>query len=120
MTVIEGVEKLRELENMFGQVCWLGGGNALVDYVGSFRRREPQFPEFVAGFAFEIKRHLGGGNAALPSTESPGINPSFTKDAGGAHDRILRVRPGFAFEAERLFEIESDDGLLGEFQHEIA
>jgi len=34
--VVEGVEKLTQLEHMLGQVRRFGGGNALVDHRGSF------------------------------------------------------------------------------------
>ena len=54
------------------------------------------------------------------SAESLGIDSGLTENAGGAHDGILRVRSGLAFEAQRLFEIEGDHRLLGVLQHEVA
>ncbi len=49
--MVKGVEKLRQLEGMLGQVSWFGGGNALVDDVGSLGRGQPELPNFVARFA---------------------------------------------------------------------
>ena len=48
------------------------------------------------------------------------IESAFAKDVGRAHDGVLRVRSGFAFEAERFFEVERDHRLLGVLQHEVA
>ena len=49
--VVESVEELRELENMFGQIRGLGRGDALVDHVGGLGGRQPELPDFVGGFA---------------------------------------------------------------------
>ena len=51
MTMVERVEKLTELENMFRQIRRFGRGNALVDDVGRLGRRQPQLPDFVGALA---------------------------------------------------------------------
>ena len=57
--------------------------------------------------------HLGGERLLR-------LDTGLAKDVGGAHDRVLRVRSGFALEGQRLLEVEGDDRLLGELQHEVA
>ena len=44
----------------------------------------------------------------------------FAEDVGGADDGVLDVGAGLAFEAERVFEVEGDDGVAGEAEHEVA
>ena len=41
MPVVESIEELRELEGVLGQVRGLGGGNRLVNDVGSLGRGQP-------------------------------------------------------------------------------
>ena len=43
--MIEGIELLRELKDVLGEVRGLCGGDALVDYEGSLRSRQPEFPK---------------------------------------------------------------------------
>ena len=57
---------------------------------------------------------------AISRQKAVGIDARFLEDAGGADDSVLRVGSGFAFEAQGFFEVEGDDGLLGELQHEVA
>jgi hypothetical protein len=45
--MVEGVEELRQLKYMLGQVRRLRSGDALINDVRSLRRREPQFSDFV-------------------------------------------------------------------------
>ncbi len=42
------------------------------------------------------------------------------EDVGGADDGVLDVGAGLAFEAEGVFEVEGDDGVAGEAEHEVA
>src|SRR6266849_1522742 len=121
MAVVEIVENLRQLEGVLGQISGLSGGDALVDQVRSLRRRQPQFPKFVAGFSGEVLCQVPCRDvASYVSTESIGIEPTFAKNVGSPDYGILRVRPGLAFEAQRLLEIECDHRRLGELEHEIA
>ncbi len=39
--MVEGVEELGQLEDVFGEVSRLGGGDALINDEGRFRRRQP-------------------------------------------------------------------------------
>src|ERR1700738_4684388 len=107
MAVIEGIEKLCQLERVLGQVGRLCGGDALVYDVRSFGGSQPKPPDFVGGFASQILGERGGDVAGNISTEGIGINARFAEDAAGAHDRILGVRASFTFEAERFLEVES-------------
>ena len=45
---------------------------------------------------------------------------SFAEDVARAHDGVLAVGAGLAVEAERILEIEGDDGRARELQQEIA
>ncbi len=81
--MVKSVEKLRQLKHMLGQICRFGGGDALVDDVGSFRRRQPEFPKFVVGLAGEESGKIGGGNvASYVSTEIVGIESTFAENVG--------------------------------------
>src|SRR3981081_2311422 len=48
VAMIKGVEQLRQLECVLGQIGGLGCGDALVDYVGCFRGGEPELPKLVS------------------------------------------------------------------------
>src|SRR5271157_2698779 len=48
------------------------------------------------------------------------LDTGFAKDVGRTYHCILRVRSSLALESQRFLEVESDDRLLGELQHEIA
>ena len=41
-------------------------------------------------------------------------------DVAGAHRSILKIGAGFPHEVQRIFEIESDNGIARELQKEIA
>ncbi len=45
---------------------------------------------------------------------------AFAEDVADADDGVLNVGAGLAFEAERVFEVESDDGVARELEHEVA
>src|SRR5438309_4890332 len=51
MTVIEGVEKLSEMENMFCQEGRLSCSDALINHFRGLGGRQPEFPDFIGGFA---------------------------------------------------------------------
>ncbi len=42
------------------------------------------------------------------------------EDAAGADYGVLDVGAGFSFEAERVFEVEGDDGIAGVLEHEVT
>ena len=54
IAVIEGVEKLRQLEGVLGEISRFGGRDALAHDIRSFRGRQPEFPDVVARLAIEI------------------------------------------------------------------
>ena len=60
MAMIESVEKLRQLEDVLGEVRRLGGRDALVHGIGGFRRGQPELPEFVGVVAREKFRKVPG------------------------------------------------------------
>src|SRR5262245_52116655 len=47
MMVVEGIEKLRQLESMLCQVRRLGGGDALINDLRGLGGGQPEFPDFV-------------------------------------------------------------------------
>ena len=49
MAVIEGIEKLRQLESVFRQIGRLRGGDALIDEESGFGGGQPELPDLVAG-----------------------------------------------------------------------
>ena len=59
MTMVEGVEKLRQLEDVLGQIGRLSRGNALVDHVGSLGGREPEFPDLVVRLGRQVRCKIG-------------------------------------------------------------
>src|SRR5438874_2472989 len=48
VAVIEVIEELRQLEGMLGGISGLGGGDALLDDVGSLGGSEPELPQFIS------------------------------------------------------------------------
>src|SRR6267143_3354124 len=106
MAVVEGIEKLCQLERVLGQVGRLCGGDALVYDVRSFGGSEPELPDFIVRFSTQILGERGGDVASNVSTECVGIDARFAEDAGGAHNGVLGIRASFAFEAERFLEVE--------------
>ena len=79
--MVEGIEKLRQLERVLGQVGGLGRGDALVNDVGRLGSGQPELPNFVAGFADEISlrdlRQKAGSPGSLPN--SSGSKPPLRK-----------------------------------------
>ena len=121
--MVERVEKLCELEGMFGQIGRFGRGDALIDDVRSFRSTPAKAPRFHllhwhSESSREVRQQKSVRPLSLPKVS--GIETCLAEDAGGAHHCVLRVRSGLAFEAERVFEIEGDDRLLRVLQHEVA
>src|SRR5258706_5969395 len=107
MAVIERVEELRELKSMLGEIRRLRSGDALTHDVGRFRRSQPESPEFIGVLTRQKSREVRGrGVTGNVPTESVGIDSGLLEDASRADYRVLRVGAGFAFVAERLFEVE--------------
>src|SRR5713101_10021252 len=105
--MVKRIEKLSELESMLCQVGRLGCGNTLVNNVGSPGSRQPEFPNFVAVFAGKIFCQFSDRNAVGQAfAKLVRIKAALAEDVGGAHYRILRIRAGLTFEAQRFFEIE--------------
>ena len=48
------------------------------------------------------------------------LDAGLAEDVGGADDGILHVGAGLTFKAERVSEVEGDDGVACEAQHEVA
>ena len=44
----------------------------------------------------------------------------FAEDVAGAHYSVLNVRAGLALKAQRIFEVEGDDRIARELEHEVA
>src|ERR1019366_4862058 len=126
IAVIEGVEKLRQLEGMLGKISRFGGRDALTHDIRGFRGRQPQLPDVVAGFAIEEVREtfcrdeawlvssrtgVARGQRDAASRVSPetlGIESTFAENVGSADDGILRIRACVTLETQGVFEIEGD------------
>src|SRR5579864_3574852 len=117
MTMVEGVEQLGQLEDMLRQIRWFRGGNTLLDDRRSLGGGKPKLPDLVGILSGERSRQF---RLCEVQRELIGLQASFAEDAAGADNRILRVWSGLALEAESIFEIERDDGLLGVLQHEVT
>ena len=50
IAVVERIEELRELKSMLGEVGWFGSRDALINYVRSLGRCEPELPDLVGAF----------------------------------------------------------------------
>src|ERR1019366_1256737 len=121
IAVIEGVEKLRQLEGMLGKISRFGGRDALAHDIRGFRGRQPQLPDVVAGFASEVLREILRRDAVCRVSAEPiRIESTFAENVGSADDGILRVRACVALETQGVFEIEGDYRRLRELQHEVA
>src|SRR5713101_6348455 len=110
IAVIEGIEKLRQLEGMLGEISRFSGRDALADDIRGFSRRQPKLPDVVRGFAVKEASKILHRDAACRvsasnsiarrrrnaarsvSTEAIRIESTLAENIGSAHDRILRVR----------------------------
>src|SRR5207244_2580214 len=63
---------------------------------------------------------LGRDRASPVAAKSVGIEASLAKNVSRAYDSILDVRTGFAFEAQRIFEVEGNHRGLGVLEHEVT
>src|SRR3981189_2271627 len=138
IAVIEGIEKLRQLEGVLGKISRFSGCDALAHDVRGFSGRQPELPYIVGGFAVKeagkilrrdaacrvssrpriARRHRNAARGV--STETLRIQSTFAKNIGSAHDRILRVRARITLETQGVFKIECDHRLFRELQHEVA
>src|SRR6202521_2467256 len=121
IAVIEGVEKLRQLEGMLGKISRFGGRDALAHNISGFRRRQPELPNTIGRFAIqEAGKIIRRDAACRVSAEVIRIQSTLTENIGSAHHRILRVRAGVSLETQSVFKIEGDHRLFRELKHEIA
>ena len=115
--MIEVVERLRQLKRVLGHVRRLAGGDGCLDRGIGLGGGQQHLPEIFRlklaghGLAAELRREIGNGLAALLE---------LAQNVAGAHRGVLEVRPGFAFEAQRLLKIESDHRSPRELQQEVA
>ena len=65
-------------------------------------------------------RKAPGSEPANSRNTASGVIAAFAKDIARTDDRVLDIRPGFAFEAQSVFEVERDDRIARELQHEVA
>src|ERR1700694_2009250 len=98
---------------MLGSVSRLGSGDTLLYDAGDLSCGQPELPYFICVLSFK-KAEVNIARYGLLW-----CNPGLAKDIGCAHYRVLRVRAGFAFKSQRLFEVEGYDRILGELKHEV-
>ena len=122
MTVVEEVKSFSQLEGVFRQVGWFGGGRGLRDHLFEACRKHHQRPKLIAAFACEhaaekicrfaipkgIFDHSRGALAHL--------RVKFAEDRTGAHSGVLAIWSSFAIEREGFFEVEGDDGMRVHFR----
>src|ERR1019366_5234486 len=77
--------------------------------------QQPEFPYLGAAVFGEE-----AGVVHISRERLLGLDSSFAKDVAGTNYGILRVRAGFSLKGQRFLEVEGDDRLLGELQHEVA
>src|SRR5207302_10100403 len=104
MPMVEIIEKLSQLEGMFGEISGLGCRDTLVDHIRGLGSGEPEFPTLRAGLLAEVLREILRGDR-IP-IERLGIEAAFSKNIGRAHHRVLCIWPGLALEAQRFLEVE--------------
>ena len=103
--MIEQVELLGQIKDMFGQMGDLQGSNRLVDGVIKTCRLKQETPEFI------VLDEFGNGARFLPHaltfffpdrrTPFAIVRFQLAKDAVSTHHRILQVRSCFPFETEK-------------------
>ena len=93
MAMVEGIEKLGQLERVLGKVRRLSGRDRLINDVGSLGRGQPQFPYFVRRLTGQVFRQIcsrrTGGRVPV---EFLGIETALAEDVGCTHHGVLRVR----------------------------
>jgi hypothetical protein len=70
--------------------------------------------------AFEIASIGGIDNSANSANTASGVVPRLAEDVAGADHGVLNVGAGLALEAQRILEVEGDDGVARELEHEVA
>ena len=85
---------------------------------GELGGEQPGLPEGASLFAVEEIAEIESGDGGEGCGFRRGVG--LAEDVGGADDGVLDVGAGLAFEAEGVFEVEGDDGVAGEAQHEVA
>ena len=98
--MIEGIEKLRELEDVFGEISGFGRGDALIYNVRRLRRCEPEFPNVIrAGAVQKLSVFSGGKSCSQTVDKGINIDLPFSEYVGRSCHCVLRIRSGFAHEA---------------------
>ena len=121
--MVVAVELLAEEEGELGQVGEFEGRDRAEDLLLERGGRQDEVPE-VGLFC------LGRGR---PGSESPAVRRrddvglghavpllELAEDAGQPDRRVLEVGAGLALEAQGLLEVEDDDRVPGELEHEVA
>ena len=118
MAVVEVIELLCEREDVLGQQRRFRGVDCLIDDGRETRRREPRLPD--AGSVFAVEYGFQGG-ALWKCCERLNVRDrGLAKDIGGTNAGVLNVGSGFAFKAECVLEVERNDGIAIETQHEVT
>ena len=83
---------------------------------------EPERPDVFVVLAGEVACAAGLDDCRRSSRQAPrfGRGVGLAEDVAGADDGVLNVGAGLALEAERIFEVEGDDGVARELEHEVA
>src|SRR6185312_11025619 len=133
MAMVERIEHLGQLEDMLGEISWLGCSDALVNDIRRLRRGEPELPEFVGISTRRRSSVVGRRRGTVVSllypqksrqifwreicgdifTEGLHVESALAEDVRCAHDRVLRIGPSLPLETQRVFEVEGNHRRLG-------
>ena len=105
MLVVEIVERLRQLKRVFGNEGGFLRGDRRIHGIIKRAGGKQQFPQVGA---VGLGKALTG-SVGIPFHRRERRLCSFAADPANAHHRILAIRSRFAFEAQRVLEIESDN-----------
>ena len=122
MAVVEKIEGLRQLEGVLGDECRLLCAERRTHLRIERSSQQHQFPQIVAFGRLQqiLERSLVGFRRQAARAKIRLLLGRFAENIARAHDGILAIGPRLALEAERVAEVESDDGRARELQQEVA
>src|ERR1039458_1399939 len=102
---------------MLGKKGRRGGCNGLLQHQRAAGGAQPEGPDIFGSFAFEI---CGGIDAGEFSQHGLRRGSALAEDVARTDHGVLNVGPGLALEAQSILEVEGDDRVARELEHEVA